>query len=218
MIIFEGYGIQLKRLEITDIELIRYWRNSQHIRRFMEFREEISPEMQKQWFQKINQTLDYYFLITVNGKYIGLINGSDTDWENGITGNGGIFVWEEEYWSTSIPFAAAILLTEFSFNLGISVSRAKILRNNFRSIQFNLALGYKKLPGQDEVENQKYELNSHDFFEATRDARRILSKEYGTQLTFYAIPQLDESEKFLVQQYLEMKGKMISTIELKHGK
>ncbi|MDZ7743378.1 MAG: hypothetical protein U5Q03_16975 [Bacteroidota bacterium] len=41
------YGISLNRLKEDDIELVRKWRNSRKINQFMEYREEITPEMQK---------------------------------------------------------------------------------------------------------------------------------------------------------------------------
>lgn len=214
MLYFEGYGIQLKRLELQDIELVRYWRNSVHIRRFMEFRDEITPEMQLSWFNSIHPIRDYFFLISVKGKYIGLINGSDTDWEKGITGNGGIFVWEEDFWSTSIPFAAALLLTEFSFNFGIRKSFVKILSDNNRSIQFNSALGYRLLPDQENVTNQKYVLEHDVFFETTKQARMQLSRIYNSDLIFRILGIPDDAEKFLLNQYQKSKAEMISTIQL----
>ena len=46
----EKYGICLEKLTHDKIELVRRWRNHPKIRRYMEFREEITPEMQEKWF------------------------------------------------------------------------------------------------------------------------------------------------------------------------
>src|SRR5688500_15436764 len=141
-----GYGIKLKRLSIEDIELVRYWRNSDTIRKFMEYREEITPEMQLKWFKSIDNHNNFFFLISVNHSYIGLINGANTDWDEGITHSGGIFIWDEKFWATEIPFNTSVLLSDISFVFGLKKIKAKILSDNTRSIDFNQKLGFVKLP------------------------------------------------------------------------
>jgi len=62
------YGVKLHRLREEDIELVRTWRNSPLIRQYMEFRDEITPEMQKEWFLSINNNENYYFIIEYQQK------------------------------------------------------------------------------------------------------------------------------------------------------
>jgi len=47
-----NYGLTLSRLTRNEIEFVRQKRNSEEVRRYMEFREEITPEMQQQWFDR----------------------------------------------------------------------------------------------------------------------------------------------------------------------
>ena len=70
------YGIDLVRLTEEDIEMLRQWRNSPQIQQFMEYREEITAEMQKKWFDSINNVNNFYFIIHFEGQKIGLINTS----------------------------------------------------------------------------------------------------------------------------------------------
>src|SRR5688572_16492874 len=130
MLLVEAYGVQLKRLALEDIELVRYWRNSEKIRQYMEFREEITPAMQLKWFNSIDNFNNFYFLISVDNSYIGLINGANTNWDEGVTHSGGIFIWDEKFWATEVPFNASMLLTDISFAFGLKTIRAKILKDN----------------------------------------------------------------------------------------
>lgn len=76
------YGVKLIQFTEDKIELVRHWRNSYKIRKYMEYRDYITPEMQKQWFEKISSTTnDFFFLIVVNDVEVGLINIKDIDWQ-----------------------------------------------------------------------------------------------------------------------------------------
>ncbi len=59
--IIKGFAVTLSRLTIDDIELVRQWRNSETVRQFMEFREEITPEMQIKWFKSIDNEINNYY-------------------------------------------------------------------------------------------------------------------------------------------------------------
>ncbi|HOW25904.1 MAG TPA: GNAT family N-acetyltransferase [Bacteroidales bacterium] len=165
------YGIKLHRLREEDIELVRTWRNSPLIREYMEFREEITPGMQKVWFQSVNNTENFYFIIEYQQQKIGLINSSHVDWTT-ISSEGGIFLWDEAYYETFVPVWASLCLLETSFYiLGASRSVIKTLRNNERAKKLNLHLGYELLPGQEDAYNQLYQLTRESF---TRKAHRLI--------------------------------------------
>lgn len=171
-----GYDIELIRLTHDDIELVRNWRNSAHIKRFMEYREHITPEMQEKWFHSIDNIHNNYFIIITKGEKIGLINGSQIDWEKKETRNGGIFIWNLAYWNTLIPLFSSILLTDISFILGLEYTYIKILRNNEKAIQFNKQLGYEILNDQENLENQQYVLTREHYFEKTQRLRKTLQR------------------------------------------
>lgn len=161
--ILEGYGIRLIRMREEHIELVRQHRNSANIRRFMEYRDEITPEMQLAWFKSVDNIENNYFMIETDGKFIGLINAGKIDWDKRETGNGGIFIWEVEYWETLVPLSASVLLTETSLLFGIDRSYVKILKDNPKAIAFNKQLGYELMPNQEAEYNQMYELTTDRF-------------------------------------------------------
>ncbi|HNS16579.1 MAG TPA: GNAT family N-acetyltransferase [Bacteroidales bacterium] len=158
------YGIKLHRLREEDIELVRAWRNSLLIRQYMEFRDEITPEMQKAWFRSINNTGNFYFIIEYGQKKIGLINSSHVDWET-RSSEGGIFLWDEQYYETFVPVWASLCLLETSYHiLKAGTSAVKILRDNERAQKLVSSLGYELVAGQESVYNQHYILTPERFF------------------------------------------------------
>jgi len=184
MLTLEQYGVRLVRLNFGDLELVRYWRNHSDVAEFMEYRREISEEMQAKWFQAINNKYNYYFIIEFEGKKIGLINSKDYDPALGF-GEGGIFIWDKNYINSfAAVFSTLCLLNFVFFTLKLcSLSRARILRTNDRAIHYNKMLGYKLLPGQEDVVNQLYELSLEDYSRVAKklnEAATILSEGKGT--------------------------------------
>lgn len=154
----EKYGIKLNRLTHDKIELVRRWRNDPKISKFMEFRDEITSEMQERWFSKIDNDNNFYFLIEIDKKEIGLINVKDVDYERGI-GEPGIFIWDDKYLNSDISFRAALCLTDFCFEaLKLNILIIHVLSDNKRAIEYNEAYGYVRSSGQESEYNQEYTL------------------------------------------------------------
>lgn len=212
--IIEGYGITLKRLTEKELELVRYWRNSFVVKKFMEFRGYITPLMQKQWFANINNIQNNYFLIYAEGKAIGLISGSQIDWEEGVTNNGGIFIWDLDYQETFFPSKASILLTDVSFCLGLKKTYAKILKDNIRSVSFNKLLGYKLTEGQEDQVNQSYVLTSESYFNSVQLIRKVIEAEGEIKLVID--DKNDASSKFIVDRLNTIKNEWSPKIVVTH--
>jgi RimJ/RimL family protein N-acetyltransferase len=165
------YGVVLNRLRVNDIELVRNWRNSPQISQFMEYREFITPEMQQEWFKSVDNFNNYYFLIEYQQQKIGLINSSKVEWDT-VSSEGGIFLWEEQYYETFVPVWASLCLLEFCFFvLGAGRSVIKTLSDNERAKKLNTHLGYELIKGQEEVYNQQYILSLDSF---TRHAHKLI--------------------------------------------
>ena len=164
MLILEQYGVKLVRLQKEDIELVRHWRNQSDIANYMEYRNYITEEAQKKWFETVNNKYNYYFIIHYENKKVGLINAKNYDPATGF-GEGGIFIWDKDYINSfAAPFSSLCLLNFMLLKVSFSgKSRIRVLRNNERAIQYNKLLGYKLLSGQDDVENQLYELDLEDY-------------------------------------------------------
>ena len=195
-----GYGIRLERLRKNDLELLREKRNSRTVTQFMHFREHISPEMQQQWFGSINNPQNLYYLICVNDRKVGMVNGAAIDWEKGETGSGGIFIWEEELWQTEIPLLANMLMLDISVYLGLNVSKVKILPDNSRAIHYNKTLGYQLMPGQENEANQAYVLYADEYLKKTAAVRQYLQKRYGSVVDLIIDDPEDPITRFLVSR------------------
>lgn len=142
--IVRQYGVTYHRLQARHLETLRYWRNQEFIRNTMQFRDYITPAMQLKWFEKINNKFNYYFLIEHNGKKIGLINCKDTEPDSRVA-EGGIFIWEKDYWGTPIPAFASLTLLQAVFEIFQTgeASVATVACDNKRALDFNFMLGYE---------------------------------------------------------------------------
>ncbi|HTL82858.1 MAG TPA: hypothetical protein VL651_14190 [Bacteroidia bacterium] len=199
--IINGYGVELIRLRHEHIELVRTMRNSESVKKYMEYRDEITPDMQEKWFASVNNRNNNYFLICVDGEKIGVIYGSQIDWNTRTTGNGGIFIWNENFIGSNIPMTASLLLLEINFLLGMQQTYVKILQDNDRAKQFNFSLGYRVLPGQENIANQQYVLDKDLFFSKTEKARALLATQHGDQFIVTMDHPEDDSESHLVNVY-----------------
>src|ERR1035437_2629006 len=140
--IIRKYGIKLTRIKKKDIELIRRKRNSSDINKRMHCKAKITPEMQLVWFNSVNNIYNTYFIIHYENKKIGIINGKNSDF-NKRQSEGGMFVWDKEYWGTVIPALCSVMMTDFTFFVNdFKRNYIKILKSNTNAINYNKQLGY----------------------------------------------------------------------------
>lgn len=171
MIIRKG-NLVLSRLSEEDMELVRQHRNSRDVSQYMEYREHITPRMQKKWFESVNNINNLYFVMQYKGKKIGLCNAKNIDWEKGIM-EGGVFIWDKEYRNSPIPVIGFIAMAELGMiKMNLKV-HAHILRDNLRAIKFNKTMGFKLCEGQENVENQLYELTKESYLEKAAKLRKL---------------------------------------------
>ena len=139
-------SVLLKRLEPNDIELVREWRNTAAIAEQMEFKEIISAEQQKKWFNKINNSKSaFYFMIFYLDQPIGLIHLNEIDLEDG-TAFAGLFIGNQKYIGTGLALSASLQLIEFAFNqLGLTKIFAKVKNVNKSAIEYNQLLGFERI-------------------------------------------------------------------------
>lgn len=166
--LIEKYGVRLIRLTHDKIELVRRWRNDPKISQYMEYRDEITPEMQEAWFQRTNNENNFYHIIEINGKEVGLIDIRDIDYVKG-EGEPGIFVWDDEYINSPEIFNASFANLDFAFEtLGLKRLIIHVLKDNPRAIKYNKAIGYLLSPNQENVYNQEYTL-VYPIYKSKRD-------------------------------------------------
>lgn len=162
-LMLEGYGIRLVRLTEDKIELVRHWRNDPKIARYMDYQEYITAEMQRRWFQKINNENNCFFIIWVGDKEIGLINIKNIDYEKGV-GESGIFLWDDEFYGKQISYRARLVMLDFAFDvLHLQYIVSHVLSDNLRSQKSILAMGYKLDAHQENNTLQSYTLTSKQY-------------------------------------------------------
>jgi len=138
---WERYGITLHRLTSDKLELVRNWRNDPKISQYMVFKEYITPEMQLEWFNKINNNSNYYFIVEYNKEEIGLDNIKNID-KDKKCGEGGLFIYEDKYLNTDVPFRVSFCHLDFVFEeLKLDYIYGQIVADNKRAVQFNKTLG-----------------------------------------------------------------------------
>jgi len=108
----------------------------------MVYREHITEEMQKKWFESIDNIYNLYFIIEYKGKKIGLINGKDINWAD-KTMETGIFIWNKYYRKTHIPTLCTMIFAELGVAVWDLKPRATILKSNERAMKYNKMLGFK---------------------------------------------------------------------------
>jgi UDP-4-amino-4,6-dideoxy-N-acetyl-beta-L-altrosamine N-acetyltransferase len=135
------YGIELKKIESSDLELIRGWRNSDYVKKYMVFKDYITFGMQQNWFNKISNENNYYFVIITDGIAVGLASIKDID-NNLKIGESGIFMKSEEYTNSDIGVKATLALLDFAFlTLSLEKLFQTIKEANKSAKNFNKHLG-----------------------------------------------------------------------------
>ena len=200
--IVEQYGLIYSRVTEQDLETLRYWRNQSFIRDTMQFRDYITPSMQKSWFQKINNKYNYYFIIQHNNKKIGLINCKDSS-ENKVA-EGGIFIWDKSYWGTSIPVFASLTMLQAVFKVFQSgeVSVATVACNNKQALDFNLKLGYLIKETTQDGKFYKLYLSKERFFSHCEKLMRAAAIMSNNQSEFVLTAEENNLQSDEINSYI----------------
>ena len=172
--ILENYGVKLKLLTHDKIEMVRKWRTDPKVAQFMEYRGEITPEMQEKWFSHLNNGVDnFYWIIEYNGDELGIINIKDVDY-NKMTGETGVFIYKDKYLNTDIAYRAHLVMFDFIFeDLGLKYTYSHVLRTNIRAQRFSQFLGAHIAEGQENIENQLYIKSKEEYFNNPNRTRFI---------------------------------------------
>lgn len=183
MMRLERYGIRLETMTSDHLEMIRLWRNQDHVRTRMQFQGLLSSEDQQQWYHSLDPLTNMYWVIRYRGYPIGLVHIKDMDAQMTM-GEAGAFIGEPSYLETPQAMLAIIFMMEIGFlTLGLSRLRAKIHEDNSRAIRFNQQLGYRLMPDQSSG-FRYYETSEERFFEKTADIRQQAARLYGAQSHF----------------------------------
>lgn len=178
-----GFGIELVRLKAEHIEMLRQWRNDSRISSHMDFREQITPEQQQRWFASLDPRCDFYFLISYDRGFHGLIHFSSIDWEKGV-GQSGLFILSEEFRGTHLPVCASALLLEYFFSEKKLLSlEAKVMLRNHAALAYNLGLGFEEANSEQPERFKRLRLTKAGFYEKFGKGLEALKRIHGAGFT-----------------------------------
>ena len=163
--IYTKYGITLIPLSREYLDLIRFWRTSGKIDQFISTNGYLSKEEQIEWFKKVDNNENLYFIISVKNDKIGLIQA------NNIYGEckTGFYIYEEKYLNSIYSYKVVTLFHEILFEeLKLEKIYCSILDSNKRAIKFNKSLGFKL-----EIENT-YCLEKEVFYEKFKSYEQVI--------------------------------------------
>jgi len=148
------FGIVLRRLVPEYLEAVRVWRNDPTVSQWLVFQGQIEPEQQRKWFDSLDQTRNFYYVIEYQGQPIGLVNLKNYD-EAAGSAEGGIFIGESSFQNGMVALEALLAMYDFGFEvLRLKEIIAYIMIGNRRALRLNQALGFRKSQEQQPREDK----------------------------------------------------------------
>ena len=184
--IISRYGINLVRVQKEHIEMIRVWRNDPKIRDHMFFKSEITSEMQKKWFNSVNNDENFYFMVCPAEQPIGLISISSIDYEHNKA-FAGLFIYDDNYLGTDVPVRSSLCLLDIFFTYTpIATLYAKVRDSNIVADQYNTSLGFERIKKIELGQGYEYGLEKDQYFKKAKSLRMAAMKIYGssTRISF----------------------------------
>jgi RimJ/RimL family protein N-acetyltransferase len=199
--IISKYGINLVRVHKEHIEMIRIWRNDPKIRDHMFFKSEITADMQKNWFNSINNDQNFYFMVCPAEQPIGLISISSIDYEHNKA-FAGLFIYDDNYLGTDIPVRSSLCLLDVFFSYtGVDTLYAKVRDSNIVADQYNTSLGFERIKKIELGQGYEYGLEKANYFIKSSSLRQAAMKLYGIKTTISFDNELLETN--LKNRFLE---------------
>ncbi len=197
----EQFGLVLEGLRESELERLRQWRNNAAIRQHMEYQEEISPAMQHAWFERVQTTAYYYFIIRTDSQPIGLIHLAQVD---DRSAEAGLFIGEADYWGTSVPARASLCILHFAFEeLRLQVVQAKVKRDNWEARRYNQSLGFVYQRDAEHPDFIWMELTARSFVQVAQPLIRAATASYSRR--FQLIFELDQPRDPLIEKDLQRR-------------
>jgi len=139
---FIRYGINLERLHLNHLEMVRQWRNSNAVRTRMHYQEKISPQQQISWFEQLSLLNNWYFVASVNQNPFGLLHVKNINWEK-LVGESGAFIGDHVHVGDVETGLAILAFMDFAFLiLGLDQLTAKYHPGFKKTVDLNNMLGY----------------------------------------------------------------------------
>lgn len=165
---------KLRLIKNEDIQLLRYWKNLDHIRYQMVEDNVIGIEHQRKWFDNIDENYTKYFIYSIDKKDVGNVKISKIDYKK-KTFEAGIFCGDLSFLNHWVNIWACTEIYDYAFNeLKLERAYAIIKNKNAVALRLNKSLGYiyeKNL----ENDLQYLTLDKNNYLEASVKIKKYLN-------------------------------------------
>ena len=173
-----GYQVTLRPVELSDLDMLRQWRNSPQVSQYMLSQSIITQEQQLAWFKKIERDdSQQHFMIGYKDSLIGSLNiksklvGESLAQASVI--EPGLYIADDRYRSNIIAFSPTLLINDYCFEqLNCDKLVAVVKPDNHAALNYNTKLGYKVVKHGELIE---IELNFDDYQDHSKSLKALLS-------------------------------------------
>lgn len=163
----------LRTIELDDIQLLRYWRNLDHVRHRMVMTNYIERDRQRKWFESLSNELDRYFIFSLDAKDIGCVTLTKINFAEKIF-EGGIYCGDKNFLNHWVNIWACVKLYNYAFfDLKLETAYATILKDNKTALSLNKSIGYKFVEDADQNIG-RFKLTRSEYVVASDKIKRYL--------------------------------------------
>lgn len=174
---YKKYGVTFCDVTLADLETLRGWRNHPDVRRFMVFRDEITPEMQRKWFDSIDPARERYSILVFRGEQVGLTQLRHIDAQT-RSAEGGITLWRPEHQNGLLSYRISLAGMDWDFlQFGFERLDVTVLKSNVRARRFVRSLGYRFADAQSDSDILRGSVDPTSYFAAVKRWRVVVGAE-----------------------------------------
>jgi UDP-4-amino-4,6-dideoxy-N-acetyl-beta-L-altrosamine N-acetyltransferase len=136
--------VSFELVTFEDIELIRNWRNSKEVSKYMYTDGLISKEQQVIWFSNItNSNKSKYWIINYNKLQIGVVNLTNIDFSEGSS-SWAFYIGEMEFRESNAAAQTEFYLIEKAFyEFNLNILNCEVIATNIQVINLHKRFGFK---------------------------------------------------------------------------
>lgn len=141
-LLVSGKSVDIKIMEDSDLEQVRYWRNSDEVSKFMLSRAVITKENQSNWFSSIRDNKEYLYgiIMSKDGERLGVISLNNI--REG-TAEPSLYLGSVESRNSFFGIEAYYHMLNYGFaQLGIEKVWGTVLSFNKAAMKMNTSFGF----------------------------------------------------------------------------
>ena len=137
--------INFRQINLKDLDIIRSWRNSTDISKYMFNQDEITKEEQLLWYDKImNENVEYYRIIDFKNIPIGLVYITDINYRFS-SAYWGFYIGDPKYKDVGLGALVEFKIIEFFFyELNLNKMRCEVFSSNKSVISMHEKFGFRR--------------------------------------------------------------------------